>query len=139
MSRIYKTNQRRIILEFLAAGPGGHFTAGEIFAVLKAGGLSISRATVYRHLEKLSAEGLLYKYSQPDGAAADYEYRGRSGGSHHLKCVVCGKLLHFECVDISRLYRHIGKNHGLIIDSARTVFSGTCGECGKNREKRSGI
>jgi len=134
MARRYSTNQRKIVLEFVAAKGGGHFTAEEVYRALAAGGYAVGRATVYRCFEKFTAEGLLRKYAPLEGGGATYEYSGDCAGHYHLKCGACGELWHFKCGRVTELYRHIGSNHNFQIDPTRTVFHGTCGKC-LNKEK----
>lgn len=130
MAQIYKTNQRKIILDFLSASGGKHLTAAGVFAALRDSGHEVGRATVYRYLDKLTADGALRRYASPDGGGALYEYCG-CDGHFHLKCDVCGRLLHLECGDVPALFSHIEEKHDFRIDQARTVFHGTCGKCGK--------
>lgn len=129
MTRNYRTNQRKVIFEFLVANDRKHFTAEEAFLTINKRGHEVGRATIYRYLDKLSNEGALRKYVPIDGGGAVYEYCGCGGKHFHLKCDVCGELLHLECTDVSNFYRHISKDHDFEIDPGRTVFYGTCGKC----------
>lgn len=137
MIQIYRTNQRKIILQFLTASLGGHLTADGVFSALKKNGHVVGKATIYRYLDKLTNEGRLRKYASLDGGSAGYEYvKEACAGHNHLKCDSCGKLLHLECEDVSKLYQHIDKVHGFKVDRARTVFLGLCCECADNTAKR---
>lgn len=137
MTQSYKTNQRRVILDFLFANKGRHMTAEEVLEALKANGHKISRATVYRHLEKLTEEAALRRYTLEPSRVALYEYCGCSGGYYHIKCDVCGDLRHLTCESVPAFFSHVEADHNFIIDPERTTFYGTCGECrnkgGKDR------
>lgn len=130
MAQIYQTKQRRVILDFLFANSGRHMTTEEVLEALKVNGHKISRATVYRYLEKLADERALRRYTQASGrGVALYEYCGCSGGFYHLKCDACGNLQHLTRGNVSGLLSHIEADYGFIIDPERTIFHGTCGEC----------
>lgn len=135
MTHNYETSQRKIILDFLEASGGKHFTVDDVFSALRAKGFSVARATIYRYLGKLAETGALRKFIPPEGGGACYEYVGEDCTAHyHLRCHTCGELLHFECADVSKLYRHISADHGFEVDPARTVFLGICGKCGESKE-----
>lgn len=136
MTRNYKTNQRKIIFEFLSASDGKHLTAEGVFAALRESGHEVGRATVYRYLDKLTGNGALRRYVSPNGGGAIYEYCG-CGGHFHLKCDVCGQLSHLECSYVPELFSHIDEDHGFMIDQARTVFHGICGKCKKREDMKS--
>lgn len=135
MTLNYRTNQRKAIFEFLAANDGKHFTAEEAFLTINKRGHEVGRATVYRYFDKLTGEGVLRKYVPLDGGGAAYEYCGCGERYFHLKCGVCGELLHLECEYVSKLYCHISNDHDFEIDQGRTVFHGTCGKCRDRGEK----
>lgn len=136
MTQSYKTTQRKAILEFLAANGERHFTADEAFYALRESGAAIGRATVYRYFDKLTNEGVLRRYAAQNGGGACYEYCGAEcSGHYHLSCRQCGELLHFDCDDVSKLYRHISQKHDFKIDPAMTVFLGVCGKCEEDRER----
>lgn len=129
MAQNYKTNQRRVIFEFILASGGKHLTAEGVFNALRERGREIGRATIYRYLDRLVCDGVLRRYVPSEGGGAIYEYCNCGGGHFHLKCRVCGKLLHLECADVSELFSHIDKDHNFRTDPVQTVFHGTCGKC----------
>lgn len=128
----YKTNQRKLIMEYLQESAGKHITADDLLFALKERGCPVGRATVYRFFDTLAKEGVLFKYPSVDGASACYEYRGGGAacsGHYHLKCGKCGALFHLECEDVAKLYAHIRESHGFEVDNRTTVFYGTCNSC----------
>ena len=58
----YKTKHRDEILEILQENEREHMTAGQILDELKARGVSIGVATIYRQLDRLVEEGAVNKY-----------------------------------------------------------------------------
>lgn len=129
MARSYRTRQRRVIMEYVAARGGEHFTADGVCRALRAAGSCVGRATVYRCFERLVSEGLLRKYTPTGGGAAVYNYCVGCSGHYHLHCDVCGETQHFECAGVEELYSHLNSDYDFQIDAARTVFHGVCGSC----------
>ena len=131
--RIYNTKQRDTILRCIESFGDAHFTAADVVERLSG---KIGQATVYRMIDRLADEGRLRKYvvdgttaacyqSVPDNDAADCR------DHFHLKCEVCGRLIHVECGELTRIADHVKSGHGFEIDKSRTVFYGICRECAK--------
>ena len=132
----YKTKNQGELIDYLKTIPGRHVTAGEICTCMKNRGSTIGTATVYRQLEKLVSEGTINKYIVDEGSSACYEYvpgaeHCSTENCYHLKCSSCGKLIHLECHEVAILTEHIKEHHGFTVDPRRTVFYGTCPDCGK--------
>ena len=132
----YKTKNQGELIDYLKTIPGRHVTAGEICTCMKNSGSTIGTATVYRQLEKLVSEGTINKYIVDEGSSACYEYvpgaeHCSTENCYHLKCSSCGKLIHLECHEVAILTEHIKEHHGFTVDPRRTVFYGTCPDCGK--------
>lgn len=133
----YKTKQREVLLGFLSASPGKHFTAGEICEYMKSQGEAIGQSTVYRRLEALVDEGILNKYIMDGNSPACFEYIGEDGHENeevcfHCKCEACGTLIHLHCEELEEIGTHLLKDHQFRMDPKRTVFYGLCEKC---REK----
>jgi Fur family ferric uptake transcriptional regulator len=88
----------------------------------------IGQTTIYRHLERLAAEGLIRKYVL-DGGSACYQYSGNSREQYHLVCEICGGLIHVNCDFLDKIGRHFLKRHDFQINMLKTVFYGTCKKC----------
>ncbi len=132
----YSTSQREAVLEFLK-GASNHITPSEILTHLKETGVRISLATIYRTLDKLSAEGVIRKMSMGDGAGSCYQYIAKSDcHSHfHLKCIECGRLIHLSCDFLAEMEKHILAEHGFTISTGRTVIYGRCSDCESIKSK----
>lgn len=127
----YKTKQREKIEEVFALS-GGHETVDSLFEKLNESGENIGRTTVYRTLEKLESEGKARKYAASPGESVCYQYifSAHQCNEHfHLKCEVCGKLIHIECDHISELSRHINETHNFKVNNLKTVLYGVCEQC----------
>lgn len=138
--RVYNTKQRDDILRCINSFGDRHFTAAELASRLAAGGISVGQATVYRMIDRLAENGDVRKYVIDGSTAACYqnvntdENKKSASDCHshfHLKCEVCGKLLHTECDELSKIASHVLSDHGFLIDSSKTVFYGICDKCRK--------
>ena len=125
----YKTKQKSLILDCVIATNGKHFTADDISLMLDEKGTHVGKATVYRGLDRLLAEGVIKKYTLGEKSGACYQYDGSSCEHFHLKCTSCGKLIHADCEFLDKLSSHVSADHGFVIDGSRTVFYGKCSEC----------
>lgn len=144
----YKTKQQELLLCYLEEHKGLHFTAEDVRAHFAQKEISMGTATIYRHLERMVAEGSLNKYVIDEHSAACFEYTGCQGDGKskkeqhfHLKCEQCGALIHLECEELCQIRTHLFKNHGFILNPLRTVFWGLCASCaaaGNRAEKAEG-
>jgi len=125
----YQTKQSKALTDYLRSLGGRHVSAAEIAENLPE---KMGTATIYRQLEKLTAEGRVQKYTN-DGGPACYQYIGEGGAGcaehFHLKCASCGALIHLDCPEMGRLAEHIFKEHGFRTDPLRSALYGTCAEC----------
>lgn len=130
----YQTRQMKELREFLASTDGKHVTVKDICRYFDEAGRPVGTATVYRNLEKLVEEGVVAKYSADPSDSACFSYIG-SGEEcchpvcFHLKCQKCGRLIHLECDEITRLSEHMLRAHGFELNPVRTVFYGLCEDC----------
>lgn len=130
----YQTRQMKELREFLASTDGKHVTVKDICRYFDEAGRQVGTATVYRNLEKLMEEGIVAKYSADPSDSACFSYIG-SGEEcchpvcFHLKCQKCGRLIHLECDEITRLSEHMLRAHGFELNPVRTVFYGLCEDC----------
>ncbi|MCR4601239.1 MAG: transcriptional repressor [Clostridia bacterium] len=130
----YKTKQYDELLKYVRSIPGTHFTVGDIHNHMKEQGKSIGATTLYRHLDRMVDEGLVSKFNIDPRTPACYEYTGNEDNTgeeacYHMKCEVCGKLIHLHCEMIPELGEHLFQHHGFKIDPLRTVFYGICEDC----------
>lgn len=129
----YRTRAREELLSYLKTAPGQHFTAAEIRRHFAEQGNPIGTATIYRHLERFVREGSVLRYVVGPGDCACYAYaEDQQCVSHyHLKCEVCGKLIHLDCDELREIRTHLLEHHGFAWDSGKTVFYGICAQCRK--------
>ena len=133
MAERYRTRQREEILNYLEANSGAHLTPDAIAGALP----GVGRSTVYRTLERLEQEGSVRRFAGEAGRSACFQYVGEAGPCHehfHLKCLVCGKLIHLDCEKLTECQVHILKEHGFATDLTRTLIYGRCLECSRKEK-----
>lgn len=128
----YKTRQKEKILDYLVRNKEKHTNVQEISAFLTEEGTPVGTATIYRQLDKLIDSGTVRRYNFDGKTGACYQYIENDSECHehfHLKCTICGKLIHLNCERLSGIDRHIFEHHGFQIDPSQTVFYGKCSDC----------
>lgn len=130
----YNTRQRELVRSLMDAHTDSYLTVDAVSALLASDGHHIGRTTVYRALERLSAEGLVAKVAGIRGEAA--QYRGIPAGeaSHpgemgQLRCVRCGRAFPLDCEMLASFDEHVLHEHGFAIDPRLTVLYGMCAAC----------
>ncbi len=125
----YKTKQETLIVSFLKDNYKTHFSADEVFSAISEEG--VSRATVYRRLERLAEDGVLLKFNFGNGAGALYQYCNHKHGEEcfHFVCTKCKTLHHLDCSVFSDVQQHLNSHHNFMLDGNKTVFYGLCERC----------
>jgi Fe2+ or Zn2+ uptake regulation protein len=120
-----KTVQQSIIENALHE-LGNHPTADQVFERVSAAYPSISRATVYRTLNKLAENGSALKI--PIADAAD-RFDHRADPHFHVLCTKCGHVSDVSLCVPERLLAQAGEESGFKVDSVSLLFSGICPNC----------
>ncbi len=134
----YKTKQSEELIEFLKQNKNRHMTAEEVYGELHSNGSTVGRTTVYRHLEKLYAEGAIRKFLTGDNSGACFQYVDNPEACHnhyHLRCNSCGRLIHTDCDFLNELAEHIKDEHSFYLDTEKTVIYGVCDHCKTNEKE----
>jgi len=119
---IVPTIQRMAILEYLE-GTTRHPTAEEVYAAVRARFPSISRATVYNTLDKLTSVGAILRLCL-DPAAARYDADTCTHG--HFRCRICGTVYD---VDLTAPFAVEAEIDGHRIEAVRVHAYGVCAAC----------
>ncbi|MBU5489055.1 Fur family transcriptional regulator [Butyricicoccus intestinisimiae] len=130
----YRTKQMAEILSYLQSMQGSHVTVHDIHAYFKSKNISVGTTTIYRHLDRMVAEGIVTKYVVDEKSSACFEYLGDKSHCHptvcfHCKCKKCGKLIHLHCKELEAVYLHLLNDHGFQVDAPRSVIYGLCEDC----------
>ncbi len=129
MRNSYNTKQKNLILECLMNCRDKSFTVLEIKDYLQQNGSVVGLTTIYRYLSFLENEGMVKKFIESTIAKYQYIDKNACKCHFHLKCDICGKLIHLECSEINNLNLHIIQKHGFEVDSNKTIIYGVCKEC----------
>lgn len=129
------TGQRLLVLEIMAAHPGEHLTAEEIFDLARAKSPEIGLATIYRALQVLVDLNVIDKISFDDGFAR-YELGrelGREGHHHHHAiCLGCKAVFSLEEDLLDPLEQNLLERFGFLVTDHEVKLYGYCRSC---REK----
>jgi len=121
------TPQREAILENIVA-THGHFDADDVFFALRKQGKRISKATVYRTLELLTAAGMIREVDIGKGHRAFEHIFGRSHHDH-LVCTMCGKVVEFDDPLINELQDRVCRRFSFRPESHSLRIRGRCASC----------
>ena len=128
MENGYKTKQRELVLSYLKANDRC-LSADEIIKALAEEGHAVSKTTVYRCLDRFTADGSVSKFINEAGTSATYRYLGGHCDHFHLKCTECGRTVCADCGFISRMQEHFLEHHGFRVSKTQTVIYGLCRTC----------
>jgi len=118
-----------------------HFSAEELFEVLRRESRGISKATVYRTLALL-VEAELLDARDFDRGHMLYERATHEAHHDHLICVRCKRIFEFHCEEIEQLQEQISQRYDFEMVSHTHHIYGVCGRCrrqegdGKRRAPR---
>ena len=104
-----------------------HATADEIYEAIVKEHPTVSRATVYRNLNRLSETGKIRKIEVPGGPDRFDHQRHEH---YHVKCVKCGRVFDVDMDYIAGLEEKIKDTHGFQFTGHSIIFTGVCPECG---------
>jgi Fur family ferric uptake transcriptional regulator len=130
------TKEREAILRaFMEAQR--HVTAEELHDEMKAKGLAIGIATVYRTLNLFCQCGLAEQRQFGDSHTR-YELTYNVTHHDHLICTQCHQIIEFENPDIERLQEDVAARHNFTIYRHKLELYGLCAACNKEsaRNKR---
>jgi Fur family ferric uptake transcriptional regulator len=118
---------RRAVIDFLA-GQECCSSATEIFDGLRAEGIGVGLASVYRALDQLVKLRLVQRLDFGD--AARYEPMLPSGDHHHhVICDDCGKVEPFSDRPLEVALGRLSGQLGYELDGHDVVLRGSCAEC----------
>ncbi|SFN77850.1 Fur family transcriptional regulator, ferric uptake regulator [Pseudobutyrivibrio sp. JW11] len=132
MKTEYKTKARTVLFEFLQENPDRGFTAIDLLTYLQLNIEGVNKTTVYRNLDRLCEQGIIYKYREPEHEGWFYQYSAEHThcNTHmHGKCSKCGKLFHIEDDFVNEFEKNVMENYGLKIDFGKTLIIGICKAC----------
>ncbi|MDR0671274.1 MAG: transcriptional repressor [Oscillospiraceae bacterium] len=117
--------QRAILAALAPSPPGRHFTAEQLFTVLRRQFPRVSLATIYRNLAQFSGEGRIRRVPRADGA--DY-YEGNLSPHDHAHCVRCQKPIDLTIPHLKELIARELDGDLISFDLAVTYLCAGCKE-----------
>lgn len=113
-----------------------HFTAEDLYALVKKREPLVGRVTVYRTLEHLVQSGMVEELSIKKGVAT-YEHVAGHAHHDHLICTQCGKLSELRSKRLEAVKQEEAEAAGWVPQSHSLKVYGLCPDCkggsGKNR------
>ena len=119
------TEQKKRILETLIA-LGSHVSAGAVYRELQKTHPTIGRATVYRVLADMAADGVLLRIRVP-GEEDRYDITVRP--HDHVVCRRCGKVADVWLDEPFDPAEHIAVSSGFTVEKGSLTFMGLCADC----------
>lgn len=127
------TDQQRDMVRYIFE-KHDHFDAEQLIDELKRDGFSVSRATVYRTLNKLVDAGLLRRLEL--GPRSYYEHDYGYPQHEHLVCEKCGKMIEFQNPAVEQMIRDVCQDNQFQTSGHSFIIRGTCGACNQARSTK---
>lgn len=124
------TEQQRDMVRFIFA-QHSHFDADQLIDAMKAAGLGVSRATVYRTLSKLVDAGLLRRLEV--GSRTFYEHDYGYPQHDHMFCEHCHKMLEFQDPSVQSVIRDVCRANNFQASGHTFIIRGVCAACNQAR------
>ncbi len=109
-----------------------HFEADDLLTEMRAKGLRVSKATIYRTLTLLVESGLLRRVIT-DEKHAHYEHVYGHEHHDHMICAQCGDIVEFCDPEIERLQDKICEEKKFRPQGHRMQIIGLCVRCARRK------
>ncbi len=119
------TVQRQIVLEAVRR-IRSHPTADEVYAAINKDHPSISKATVYRNLHQLAAQGEILQVAVPNGAD---RFDFRTDEHYHVCCTGCGLVFDVLMPPVEGIMERVTDSSGVELTRYEIMFEGICPSC----------
>ena len=131
------TNQRLKIVQTIFE-TRDHFTADDLYDVLRGKGENVSKATVYRTLSILAEGGLIDAQDFGQGPLY-YEPALGSKDHYHLICTATGKVVEFRNEEVDRILHRIAKARGFSVKSISVRIFGASKSARKAKGQKGSL
>ena len=126
----YQTAQKKLLLDFLREHSRQAFTIEELAAALEVREHAPGKSTLYRLMPLLVQEGRVKRFVRGTSRQFLYQMMGESCRTHlHLKCSICGQMVHMGHKESLELVRMIDKKYHFSVSEGDTVLFGLCENC----------
>ncbi len=103
-----------------------HLSADDLYQILKKDFKSMSLATVYRNLNKLTEMGSIVRLSIPNGAD---RYSANLDDHYHFLCTNCDKIFDIRIAKFENINQIIEEKTTHKVKSHNIIFKGICKNC----------
>ena len=133
----YKTEQKKLLLEFLEQNQNSSYTIDEITDALKSKGASVGKSTVYRLMTKLVEEKRVKRQLSDTSRKSIYRIviDEHCHNHLHLQCQKCGKVLHLDERASDELLCAVKTLSDFSVSEEDTVLLGKCASCAERGKK----
>lgn len=121
-----RVTPQRLAVYRVLAGDASHPTAEAVYARLRPGMKSLSRATVYRTLESLESEGFIRRVSTTDGVG---RFEANLTPHLHAVCRSCGTMMDVRETPPPASLVHPELPDGFVVDEIDIRIVGKCRDC----------
>lgn len=127
----YKTKSREKLLEYFETVDDKPFSVADIQEYLKKQNVDINVVTIYRNLDRMVQDGQLMQHKSSDSKAVMYSLtKEHDCHNHlHLKCKICGRMIHLECDLMDTIREHLMEEHGFSLECEGSIIMGLCADC----------
>lgn len=126
------TPQRKVIVEsFLETE--GHFSAEDLYRIVRDKLPEIGQATVYRTIKLLLESGLAESFDFGEDAVM-YEHAYGHRHHDHIICMQCGRKVEFYDEEIERKQEKLAEKNGYVLTRHRMYLYGICPACQNDKK-----
>lgn len=99
----------------------------EIYEVLRRKKRKVGLTSIYRSLDLFESLGMAFRISR--GSSVKFKSCELRNHHHHIVCQSCGKVVEFECCDLSEWSKWVGESTGYQVTDHQIHFLGLCHNC----------
>jgi Fe2+ or Zn2+ uptake regulation protein len=125
-SRGFRMTPQRMAILHVLHHAGTHLSPGEIFRRAQMELPRITEPTVYRTLDFLTENGLIYP-SHSGNRHSTYQIAGRD--HHHVICRICGSEIEVDHAVLASMYQKLEAASGYARIDSHINFFGICPKC----------
>lgn len=128
--KVYQTEQKKQVLQFLKANNKKQYTIDEIVAGIQ-GENKPGKSTIYRIIKQLVEDGQVKRSNKNNTRQFVYQLLDGEACHHHfhMQCDNCGKLFHLKEEETKMVQGFLQQQEEFQLDVSRCVLYGTCTAC----------
>jgi Fur family transcriptional regulator, ferric uptake regulator len=107
----YRNTQERYFVLDAILEREEHFSADELYLVMRTASVQVSRATVYSTLDLLTRCNILVKH-RFQGDSARFELTDKMPNHDHLICTECGRIVEFQEETLNAIQDRVATENG---------------------------